>query len=228
MNWLFIAVLIFMVVMIVSGYRKGFVKIAYSLLSLILALVLVSVFAPYVQEALIERTPIYDKMVEKCSGQIQAAVESQQTGESQTVQGILDSSGIRLPGALEKVLDRVAIDDETKENVYMKAGSVMAKWLVYVFGFVIAFIVIMLCLRFVGNLLDLVTKLPILRGTNKLLGGAAGFLQGILFLWIGGLVLSLICTTTVGRYLIAMVYESEWLRMIYDHNGIIYLAVLFL
>lgn len=225
MNWLVIATMIYLIIMIVSGYRKGFVKIAFGLLSTVISLILVSACAPQVKEFLIIETSLYSKLEQTCSNQIQNKLVENQAGSPDTLQGVLEGANIQLPSSLETLLGKVRINQEAASE---KVGAVIADWLVYAIAFLATFIVIMLILRLIGNLLDLVTRLPLIKGTNRLLGCGAGFIQGIIMLWVLALVLSMFCSTDTGQYFVTLVYENPWLRLMYDHNGIIYLVALFL
>lgn len=63
-NWLLIIVATIVLICIVVGYIKGFLKFGISLLSTILTLVIVSFLSPYIAEALQKYTPI-DDFIEK-------------------------------------------------------------------------------------------------------------------------------------------------------------------
>ena len=56
MNWLLIAVILVIAWKMVSGYRKGFLRVAYSLVEWILVFVFVTWASPYVADFLTNHT----------------------------------------------------------------------------------------------------------------------------------------------------------------------------
>lgn len=69
MNWLFWVLLVFTVLSVIRGGRKGFVRTAVSMVSLILVMVIAAWVNPYVGRFLRESTPVYqfvEKRSDKC------------------------------------------------------------------------------------------------------------------------------------------------------------------
>lgn len=75
MNILEIVIIILTVLLALSGFRKGFVRKLASMVSLVLSLVLVSIFLPYITDFLKEQTPVYEYIVERCEDAV--AVQAQ-------------------------------------------------------------------------------------------------------------------------------------------------------
>ena len=92
----------------------------------------------------------------------------------------------------------------------------------------VCYVVAMIVIKVLGGILNIATKLPIIKGANKWLGLALGFVQGTFNVWLAGLVLSSVCTTETGRYLISLVYENLFLKFLYEKNGIVYIVSLFI
>lgn len=65
-NWLLIIVGVIFLLCMINGGIKGFFKIAISLLSAVLTIVIVSYISPYVQEAVIKYTVLDEIVEEKC------------------------------------------------------------------------------------------------------------------------------------------------------------------
>ncbi|MCD7762863.1 MAG: CvpA family protein [Lachnospiraceae bacterium] len=88
-NILEIAVLVVTVLLIISGFRRGFVRKLASMLSLVLSIALVSAVLPYVTDFIKENTPVYDYIVEQCENVLISQLVGISTGSS----GISGSSG---------------------------------------------------------------------------------------------------------------------------------------
>ena len=65
MNWLLLVVLAIIIVNAWIGRKKGFVKIVFSMISLILAMILTLVFSPTVTDMLRDNENIYGSITEK-------------------------------------------------------------------------------------------------------------------------------------------------------------------
>lgn len=65
MNWLLIVVCVILFFCTIDGYRKGFVHVLISLLSIVLTIILVGVVNPYISDFLINKTPLYNSINER-------------------------------------------------------------------------------------------------------------------------------------------------------------------
>jgi hypothetical protein len=68
------------------------------------------------------------------------------------------------------------------------------------------------------HLLKVLTHVPGLSFVNRLAGGAVGILQWFFLMWLFFLVLSMCQATSTGQYLLKMVWESDFLNLLYDCN----------
>lgn len=81
MNLLEIIIIAVIVLLAVSGFRKGFVKKLAAMVSLVLSVVLVSALLPYITEFLKNDTPVYSYITEQCRNVIaEQAVRSMTSG----------------------------------------------------------------------------------------------------------------------------------------------------
>ena len=65
-NWLLICVIGILVVCALEGYFRGFIKIVFSLLAMIITLAVVSVAAPKITTYIEENTELDERSTEKC------------------------------------------------------------------------------------------------------------------------------------------------------------------
>ena len=100
MNWVLLLVLLILGYNIIRGYRKGFLRIVYSLVSWVIVLTFVTVATPYINTYLMEHTTLYEKIEQQCSEQIKRSVEEKQRSiqnESSPDNQKLSQFGIMLP-----------------------------------------------------------------------------------------------------------------------------------
>ena len=82
----------------------------------------------------------------------------------------------------------------------------------------LVFVVVFAAIRIVTVWLDLVARLPVLSGTNKIAGALLGGAEGLLFFWVICLFITAFSGTDIGRSLIHQIEDSTWLSFIYNHN----------
>ena len=80
MNLLEIIIIVLTVGMALMGYRRGFVKKLVSMLSLVISIVLVSMFLPYMTDFLKNHTPVYDYIVKQSRQVVEQQVTNSLTG----------------------------------------------------------------------------------------------------------------------------------------------------
>lgn len=225
MNGLLIAVLAIIIGCILWGYWKGFVKIAFSLVTMLLTIVLVSWVTPYISDFLKENTSVYETLVEKCTDAIQlSAKEDVKNNIADTEDTI---GGIQLPRLwVEQIMEKAgdSVDQVMEERgIYRMAGEYIADWILRGAAFFVAFILVFIALRVVFGLLNIVAKLPLLKSLNRLLGGVAGLLQGMVIVWLLLFVVAIACTSQLGQSALRCIDKSAFLTFLYQHNGILYL-----
>ena len=112
MNWVFILVVLILLYHIVRGYKRGLLRIAYSLVSWIIVLVFVMWATPYVKSYIMENTSVFERIQNSCSEQLRNSMQEKQEAQLEddagdAVNGELAELGIGLPdsvitGLLEK------------------------------------------------------------------------------------------------------------------------------
>lgn len=221
MNWLLIVVLVIMIGLALNGYRKGFIRILISFLSIIVTLILVGLITPYVGDFLKNHTPVYDNIKNSIT---ETVVDL--TGEEPDDSG---SEGY-VPGIIQKFLegqDRAnaappadASDAAQTETSGLEdyIGSHLAAVIVNLIAYIAAFIIITLVLRFTLFTFDFIANLPVLKGINKLAGLLLGAAEGLLVVWILFLIITVLAATDMGQMLFKLIGDSKVLSFLYDQN----------
>ena len=97
-------------------------------------------------------------------------------------------------------------------------GGYLADTVLKAAVFVVLFVVVYLALKVLVVWLDLIAKLPILSGINKMAGAVLGGVQALIFIWILCIVLTIFSRTELGQMIFTQVNASPWLSWLYDHN----------
>lgn len=87
MNWLLIIIVLLLALCVVNGYRKGFLRMMYSMVSWVIMFALVTWATPYINTFLRNNTSIYQTIATYCEQQIQEKTEKQIEQEAAAVPG---------------------------------------------------------------------------------------------------------------------------------------------
>lgn len=220
-QWLPIAVGVFLVSMMLYGHYRGFLRQCVSVGALIITIMAVRYATPYVTGFLQENTQIRQsvaQMMVQATG-IDGLQEEQE--DMPALQRIAIEN-LKLPQSMKD-----ALIENNNSEVYQLLGvdrfieyvstylaGMLINAIVSVLMFLATFILIQLLVRW----LDLIARLPIIYGLNKIAGALLGLAHGLLLLWVGGLLLDLFSATPLGSSLMDQVRESAWLSFLYQYN----------
>lgn len=104
-------------------------------------------------------------------------------------------------------------------------GAYLARMIINVVAFLVTFIVVTLILRAVIFALDIVTELPVLGCLNRIAGAGLGLAIALVIVWVAFIVLTLLYTTKAGYNIYTMMQNDTWLKLIYDYNPLMKIAV---
>ncbi len=187
------AVILLVALSVYHGVKKGFVKTAFGLVATAAALIIASNFSPLLCE-FVKETPAYtsikDSVNQKVSQSLNEAIE----------QSAGDVTRIKNFDEIANLLSKAGVDSKELSEQYnqMLSGTSqalsdftdnlivtpIADMLCSAACFLLLFFASVIAINIVISLLDLVAKLPILHGVNKLLGALLGALYGALKVFI--------------------------------------------
>ena len=227
MNWVLMIVLLLLIWEMMRGYRRGFLRTIYSLVSWIIVLVFVMWATPYIDTFLLEHTSLYEKIEMYCADEVRQSAEKsaeQAVGQNAGYESLAEL-GLNLPeGVLNDILEKTgAAADEFLESsgVYDQIAKGMAGFMVEGISFFIALIAAWILVYFISQLLGIVSKIPIIHGLNKILGIFAGGIYGVILVWIAFYLIALSSASELGGVLISYIYQNTLLQFLYENNLII-------
>jgi len=226
-NLLLIAVLIVFGVLINRGYKKGFLKIIVSFLGMILILSAVRRVSPYVSDFLIENTGTYEKLQMSITERFAEAnsVYDNTIPQNQT----LTIKSYDLPELIKGLL----IENNTEEmyqNLIVElfdeyVSAYLARTAIKALSFVVLFVVFIILFKLILVMVDIISKIPLLGGLNRLAGAALGFIEALLIVWIFFFVTVLLVGQQSGAWMFEMIGQSKILTALYNSNILISLIV---
>ena len=218
MNWLLIIIIVLLVGNALWGYKKGCMRVLFSLVSWILVLGVSYVGAPIVTNMLIEKTDveviIQEKLTDTISNYIDIGTNVQVFTIPEEITNILLQYNI-----IESVDELVALSPEV--NLFELAEPLIEN-IVYMVVFLVCAIVVGIAARVIVTSIDVVlgiaSKLPLVGSVDKLLGGTLGAGKGLILSWLALAVVVILALTGTNTEWIAMIEESELLTWLHENN----------
>ena len=231
MNLLTIIILLVLLVFAINGYMRGFARTLTSLLFFVFSGVLVYYSTPYVNDFLKTQTPVYHFVESKCETLVEEAImdkldEETQKFAQQSDVPRKDQNKIIKSLPIPKELQTQLLDNNnsyTYANMAVQTFSeyistYLADMILNMLTYFISFNLVSIALHVVARALRIMTRLPILRGVNRMCGGALGFVKGICIVWLFFLVVAICSNTEIGSQLLTMIKESPILKFLYESN----------
>lgn len=226
MNGLEIAVIIIIAVCVLAGYYVGFLRVLYSLAAWILVLAFVTWTTPYMADFLEKNTGIKEAIQEKCidymaqmtEEKISQGAEEYGNGQQQN----LENPDIFIPiSIIEQVTGNaaIAVGEILKDSgLYEEMAEKIARFIIEGIAFFITMTVAGILTFWISRMLDIISRIPVLRGPNKALGAVAGGLKGLVITWLLFYFIDLCAASEFGKQLHIYIEESWILSGLYQYN----------
>lgn len=223
MSWLFWVLLVLVMIFVIQGFRRGMIRTAVSMFSVIIVMAATAWLNPYIGEYVRENTDWQEKLEEKCSELLVEELGGRLEDSVSAQVSLIDE--LPLPESMkEKMIENN--NGETYQRLAVESfaeylAEYISRGIVNGAAFLVSFVVVMIIMKIILYAVDLLTELPVIGGFNRLGGVALGALQGILWIWVIFLAITLMCNTEPGRYLMQTIREDPVLLWIYDRNYLV-------
>jgi len=229
MNWLFYVILGFILMSIFVGARKGFFKMAISMVFLILVLILASLLNPYVAKFLREKTSVYETINEKSKAVVMSYLEKDELPQDDMAEADISSAmqnsileSLPLPQTFKNNLI-----SNNKTDIYELLGvnkfvDYLASYVAYSvtngIAFLLSFALAIILIRVIMYAINILTSLPGIGFINSVGGMVLGGAQAILWIWVFFVVVTVLYNTTFGETLMSAIEGDAFLSFLYDKN----------
>lgn len=223
MNWVGIAALAILFGSVLLGWYRGFLKTILAMVQLIATIILVMLLSPIVKNILIENTGLYHQTKSSIISAIEEKLPELPEGAElppEMQNTLIENSSIpTLFQGLLKENNRAEVYEELGAATFLEyVGSYMADLIVGAVSFLIVFVVIRIAFQIRVLAFDLLGRLPVLGGINRLAGAAVGALRGLIILWILCLLATVFPDTRVGQDVLFAAGSSGILSWVYNNN----------
>lgn len=224
MNWVLILIIAIAAVCIGLGWRVGFIKSVFHLCSFIVAMIVASIIGPVVSNVLVEQKAImgpvtdhvYDTLKLEKLDDVESAAKS-------------DIQKLEIPDAIKKQL----VKHNTKKNYEKVNAEVASEYISKTIAAIIircaTYVVVFLCaliaLYIISNVLNFVSKLPILNSINQAAGAGIGAVEAVVIIALVLAFFTAISNTDLGKSAMEMIADNAFLSFIYSHNPVNALAL---
>lgn len=251
MNGLLILSGIILLICVISGLIRGFIKIIASLAATVMIIVLVVFLTPYVSKAILKVTPLESMVQDKCIEMFLPDIEDVDLSEIEIKGQKIDAAGITEED-IKNVIGKVEIPREQQISAIENAklpkvfremllennnaeiygnlgvgtfgeyvGTYLAKIIADFVGFLLTLLVVTIVVRTIIYALGIISDLPVIGGLNRIAGGVLGLVTGVIAIWIILIAVTLLYTTAIGEECFRNIADSQILTFLYENNPLL-------
>ncbi len=220
MNFLTIVAIAVLLLCAYVGHRRGLIKSAVGLISVVISLLAAVVIAPVGADLLVHNP----KVTQKVQTLIEEKIFPDEMKEEDPDRSDQAAAIQKLP--LPEVIKNSLLESNNLE-AYVKLGVEtfreylmlrIVQMLLRAGVFAVVFLVCRIVMMLIAAGLNVIGRLPIIRQMNRAAGLLLGLVNGVLLLWLLALLLMAFAATDTGQMLLAQVEESPLLSALYNHN----------
>lgn len=223
MNWTLLAVGLFLLLFTIIGAIKGLIKILYSLIIIVVITIVTTIFAPKIASALRKNTTWDDALTKK--------TEAFLSDKGILIEGKdVDVNELPLPDSIKDKIAKACNDEkegivnEYNTRVVTSTSNVIFNSIVYI----VFFLILYLISKIIGILLNIVSKLPVLNGLNRMGGAAVGLVEGLIVIWILAIFVMVLGNSKFALNIHKDIDSNAFLTFLYDKNLIMYFVTKYL
>ncbi len=180
-----IVLIIIIALCIYTGYKNGFIKTVLKLFSGVAAFLFAYIFSPILSKLFYNATfgtiksVISEKLLDAAESDGVSSLFSE-NGAISELGKLIESCGLSID-ELKTLASSFTSAEDISVSLAEKIAAPAANAISYVIAFIILFIIGVIAVTVLSGALNLVSKLPVINGANKLLGLLLGILTAIVF-----------------------------------------------
>lgn len=233
MNILLVVILGVLLLSVFGGYRNGFLKTAFSLVSWIVVLIICNVATPIVTQTLIEKTEIETTIQMALDAKIDEMVTNamQEAGLSELPDTLPEGMTFEIPEELQAALPeelRNMLANNNTEGLVTDSlvdTAALAESVVGIISLLIVLVLSRVVIVAINVVLGIASKLPLIGPMDKVLGLACGAGKGVIWAWVILTVVSVLALTGTNTEWAGYIADSQILTWLQDNNVILNLLV---
>ncbi|MBQ3791783.1 MAG: CvpA family protein [Clostridia bacterium] len=183
------------VIIIVADTRLGFIRAFINMASTVVSVLLAYAFSPkvalLVQGAFMQSSVtsgIHSLLTSISTGSGGGWIKLSALADNETFQNLCVRYGANTDDVRKILAGGGEASEESISALSETIGSPVSSALSYVLSFIVIFVVSLIVIRLLGRLLNLVTKAPEIRATNRIMGFVLGAVTAVIVCWTLSLV----------------------------------------
>lgn len=217
MNWMMVGCCAILVICVIWGWVRGFVKMVFHFLAVALALVLAAALCQPLAKVVMKQ----DSVVSSVKEGVHDTLKLDKLAEKGTLTNE-DIENIKLPDAVKQQLKDYNSENGFKifeaENAADYVATLVTNVIIRAACFVILFISLLAIIYLLGVALNLVAKLPVLSMMNRMSGAFVGLFVGAVLILMFFTVITAFGNTEFGQNCLSAISDSKWLSEVYNNN----------
>lgn len=211
-----IIVIVIILITTFMGYKKGFVKTGFGILSFFIAIALTFMFYKPVMSLIKEKTN-FENLLYEYLYSMNLDEKADNNLDSGDTEIKLESGESYLEKLPQSIVDMIGIED-IKENVKVTVTEKIVEFALKLLSIIIVYIASKLILMILVVVLDSIAKLPILKQFNELFGLILGFVLGMIRVYVVCTIVTLISAMPIAQGLPSIISNSLIAHIFYDNN----------
>ncbi len=214
------------------GYKKGLIKIALSV-----CISVISLFGSFLLSSPMRNFIRYNTNIEKnIYSQMKVYVDTNMDSrlDSETLTKDAQDEAIKqlqLPKVIEEQLlksDKDILKEGIKASrLNENIARALTNMIMQVICFAITFLIFKVGVRVLMQTLGILSRLPVIKDVNRMLGGALGFAEGMIIVWILCIVVTALGGIPMGQDILSTIKGNALLSFIYNSNILLKILLIF-
>ena len=225
LNGLDIFVIIIICIFVLTGAHRGFIKTCFGFLPVIVSLIAANELYPGVSKFL-RGTALYTNLSEKVAETLDLS-GAVQNFVNQSESGIIES--LKLPDFFKTSMlennNPVVYQILGVQNLQDYISGYVANICINVISIIGVYIVVFIAVKIILSTLNLVAKLPGISFLNKTGGAAAGMAEGIVLMWILGIILVFFYSSPNFAPFFELLEQSKLALFLYNNNLLLFMIL---
>lgn len=188
-------IILFILLSVFLGYRKGLVSLGIHLVAFIVALLVAFILYRPIGNLIINTTEIDESLQGTIETKLEEAIGNEETD------GITNS-----------------LIENAKNGAVTETARSLSINIIYGVTIIILFIILRIALVFISAIANWIAKLPILKQVNKAGGIVYGLLRGVLIAYVILLVINLVITLNPQGTLSELINETYLAKAMIEYN----------
>lgn len=237
-----------------NGMKKGAIRMAASLVAMIITIAVTTFASPIVSEKVKNDTDMDERITQSIYENI--IKDGRKYGEDDLQ--VIDSSTVVYKDAIQSKVDAISeymklpqsLSDNITESAAMKildsagtsaevtikemaaqifAAQIFAAQLsaiiINAICYCIVFVILYIILKVFMGVTGVISRLPVIHQADKLCGTIAGIVEGLIIVWVVFAIVTAFGNNVWASDILAQIHSSSFLEFIYDNNIIMKMII---